>query len=147
MRDLVNNIKTGLGLAPQVVTADQDGVSIDVRGFDSLAIVVALGAAGDTLAADTKFDFKLQHAEDNGAGSPDSWEAVGSDDVLYQTVDANGVFLTVDADAEAGQAYRVGYKGSRRWVRVQTDVTGTHENGTPVAVIAVQGDAHIKPVS
>ena len=41
----------------------------------------------------------------------------------------------------AGEIYRVGYVGGKRYVRVVLAKTGTHSNGTPLGAMIVRGHA------
>ena len=145
MRDIISNLKVTAGLAAQVVTADQS-VEVDLLGFGSLMFAVNVGAAGDTLSGAVKFDLVLQHAEDD-EGSAGSYEAVPQADCQDQVIDEDGVIVTIDADGEAGQLYKVGYVGSRRFVKLTLDVTGSHSNGTPFSVDVIRGNAALLPVS
>lgn len=147
MRDIISNVKVLEALAPQVIAADANA-AVDRLGFDSLMFVVDVGASGDTLATDVKFDLYLEHADDNGSGSAGTYAGVtGTYDAQGLAVDEDGKFATIDGEADAGQMYRIGYVGDKRHVRVRVDATGTHENGTPMSVMAVMGNADRLPVS
>ena len=55
------------------------------------------------------------------------------------SVDSNGIFLTLDANAETPQVTSIGYVGGKRYLRVVADFTGTHSNGTPIAATIIKG--------
>jgi len=148
MRDLANNIKVLQALIAAVVTASVNGADIDLQGFNSAALALNVGAEGDTLSGSVKFDFVLQEAPDDGTGSPGTYVNVTDNNkVTYGTVDANGIFATVDDNAEAPAVHRIGYIGIERFIRVVVTATGTHTNGTPIGVVAVLGDPDLKPVA
>lgn len=128
MRDIANNIGVKLAITPAVKTAAGDGVAIDTLGFNSVAFAVNTGAvagAGD-------FGVKLQHSD----------TATGGD-----FVDAPAGTFTSNAPATlaASSAYKVGYVGTKRYVRLQTIMAG----GTSIALgaVAVLGNAASRPVS
>jgi hypothetical protein len=148
MRDLANNLKALAALVAAVVTADTNGADVDLQGFDSAMIALNVGAEGDTLSGSVKFDFILQEAPDDGAGSPGTYVAVtDTKKVTYGTVDSSGIFATIDDNAEAPAVHRIGYIGTERFIRVVVDATGTHTNGTPMSAMAVLGNAELKPVA
>ncbi len=134
MRDLHNNIAVKQALEAIVVNNDTEGTgdTVDLRGYNAASLIVDVGESGDTLSGSVKHDLKLQHS-DNAS----DWSAVAQADVVGGTVDANGIFATIDADGEDGAIYRIGYVGSKRYIRLFCDTTGTHTNGTPMAAVAV----------
>jgi hypothetical protein len=150
MRDLHSNIKVTTHLVPLVLNNDAEGTpatGIDTKGFDSLEFVVVLGDSGDTLSGSVLLDLRLQHSDDNT-----NWVDVSSvDDVLIgsnprtTTISGTGVFATIDAPAEDQTHFRIGYRGTRRYARILIDTTGTHTNGTPATVIAIQSSAALAP--
>lgn len=148
MRDIISNIKVQSALAPQVVTEDKTA-AVDRRGFDSLMFVVDVGASGDTLSGTVKFDFYLEHADDNGSGSAGSWAPVTNPfHAQGLAVDStDGKFATIDGATDDETTYRIGYVGDKHHVRVRVAVTGTHETGTPMAISAILGNPASKPVS
>lgn len=135
-------------IEPQVATADVTGATIDTQGFDSCALMALLGASGDTLSASVKVEMEVQHAADDGSGSPDTWAACADDDIFDPVAGTNaGTFAVVDAPAEDEQPYATGYRGSRRFVRLVANLTGTHTNGIEVAGAAILGHPHQSPVN
>jgi len=129
MKDMHSNIKAVAAIAPAVKTDAEDGAAIDLLGFRSAEIVVNTGAlvgAGD-------FGFKIQH----------SHTATGGDFVDAPATDLLGT--PPAAAMTAASVYRVGYVGSRRYVRVVTIDNG----GTSLAIsaVAVLGNPAIAPVA
>jgi hypothetical protein len=121
MRDLYSNITAIPALAPAVQSAAGNGASIDTLGAGKLAFVVNTGAvagAGD-------FGLKLQES-DNGS--------TGWTDVAADQVDS-----TAPATLAADSAYRLGYRGWKRHVRLAlTKAGGTSIAAGAVAVIVPQ---------
>jgi hypothetical protein len=141
--DLHHNILVESVLKTQVVSGAAGEVAvtkIDRQGFESLEFIAALGESGDTLSGSLKLDFILKEGELNDGSdlAPVTDETV----VLGATPDSNGVVITVDADGKDGKIYSVGYVGSKRYTALVPRKTGTHTNGTPLAIVAVKGGAH-----
>ena len=128
MRDLFSNIGAGLALAPAVQSAAVQGPAIDTLGFDSIAFTVATGAivgAGD-------FGLKLQESDTTTGGD--------FTDAAAEVVDTNA-----PATLAAASAYKLGYTGFKRYVRLAVTKAG----GTSIAAgaIAVLGNAGERPVT
>lgn len=151
MRDLHNNINVLKSVAAQKAqgTTDITGADVDVQGFESLEHVVTVGTSGDTLSGALKMDLILEHADaDSTGGAAGIYSAViSADDVVGGTVDASGIFASVNSNALANAVYKIGYIGAKRFTRVKIDLTGTHTNGTNVAGLALLGNANLLPVS
>lgn len=146
MRDMSQNIRTVIGLAPAVHTADANGVTVDRLGFDSVTFAVAMGVGGDTFTSSKRLDFIMEHSDDGAA-----WSPVGADNVVGAEADIAGVVLSQRAAHAAADVRRFGYVdgtiGDRRYVRLNLDVVGTHSAGTPIAVTAILGNAAERPVT
>lgn len=118
-RDLTNNIDVAESIRPQVATAGVNGETVDLRGCDSVAFAVSVGAitgsGGDATVT-------LEESADGSTG----WTAVDSDDIL-------GTEPTLAADT----AYQFGYIGGERYVRAVFGL-GTETN-VAVSVTAAKG--------
>lgn len=149
MKDLHNNIKVVQALDPATVTADANGSGIDRQGFCAVEHIVSVGESGDTLSGSVYIELVIQESSDNSTWADVTAAAdvlVGADGISAAP-DSSGVFATVDAAAEDDRHFRIGYRGSERYSRVQVDVTGTHTNGTPIAVLAVLSGAEQSAVT
>lgn len=136
MRDISNRTVAVATQVPAVVTADADGTTVDLQGFNSAMVVVNTGVEGDTLSASVKFDFILEHSDDDS-----TWSAVtSSTDVTEGSVDSSGIFLTLDDNAETPQISQIGYIGGKQYIRCKIDATGSHSNGTPMGVTVIKGN-------
>lgn len=119
MRDLYSNIAAIPALAPAVQAAAGNGLAIDTLGAGRLAFVVNTGAA------DGNFGVKLQESDTGTSG----WT-----DVAAAQVDS-----TAPAVLAANSAYRLGYRGWKRYVRLAlTKASGTSIAAGAVAVIVPQ---------
>lgn len=115
MRDLYSNIAALPALAPAVQSAAAQGVAVDTLGAGRLAFVVTTGA----VTGDGDFGVKLQES-DTGTSA---WT-----DVVAEQVDT-----TAPATLAADSAYRLGYRGWKRYVRLALTKAG----GTSIAAGAV----------
>lgn len=142
MKDLHHNVKPVTTLLPVVTSTDKDGASVDIQGFSSVEHIIHVGAPGDTFSGSIKFDFYIEESA-NGT----DWAGVtNEEDILGEfTLGADGHFLTIDADAECSQLYRIGYRGNKRYSRVTMNKTGTHTTGTPLSMLALKGHPQLAP--
>lgn len=124
-RDLYNNIGVSASVVPAVLTATGTGTGVDTRGFQSVTAVINTGA----IVAAGLFTPKLQESDDNA-----TFTDVAAGDLL-------GAFANLAASA----VQRVGYKGSKRYVRVVL----TYVSGTSIAAgaVIVLGHAELAPVA
>jgi hypothetical protein len=119
-----------------LTSTDVTGVTIDVQGFNSVSFFVNIGANGGTLNGTNRVDFKLQHGDNSNLSDVTAVSNIG--EAGGYTVDSAGTFTTIDASGEVSAVYKVAYTGSKRYVRVVADVTGTIS--LPVSVTALLGD-------
>lgn len=146
MHNIANNIVIAQPLNPQTIQAAALNTgNIDMQGFESLAVVVAIGDIADTLGASVRIDLKIEHAEDNGSGAPGSYAACTDEDVLNFTGLASGVFASIDASGKENKRHVIEYRGGRRFVKV-TATPVSLVTGGPVAMLALKGRAHEMPV-
>lgn len=104
-----------------------DGASIDMKGFYSALFVVNTG----TISGDGDFSFKVQESDETGSGFAD--------------VDADDVIGTAPATMAATSAYKLGYRGSKRFVRLA--VTKAGGTSIQLGAVAILGHAHHAPVA
>lgn len=144
MKDLHSNIKVVNALSPVVLTADQNGATIDRQGFEGVEHIVQLGATGDTLSGSVYVELVIQESDDNSSWSDVTAanDVIVGGDGISAAPDANGVFATIDDNAEDDRHFRIGYRGGKRYSRVQLDFTGTHTNGIEASALAVLGAPH-----
>ena len=51
----------------------------------------------------------------------------------------------IDAPTEDSRTVKFGYMGSKRFVQALATATGSHSSGTPIGIIAVQGNPSVAP--
>ena len=143
MRDLDSQLVVVEGINPIVMTVAVGALNtgnVDLQGFDGAEVVLHFGAkhASDTLSATNKITFLLEHADDDGTGSPGAYAAVAAADVIGVTP-ATGVIYVVDAEADVAQVFQCGYVGNKRYIRATATPAGTIANGVPLAVEVIKG--------
>ena len=139
MKDLYNNVDAVAVLDPISCTdADSHAVETDLAGCNSVLIGFHVGLTGSTLSESNYWTLKLEHADDDGAGSADSYSDVAAADVLGLTP-ASGICITIDADAEDNTLYSFGYVGGKRFIKVTIAETGTGPT-IPLSAFIIKGD-------
>ena len=142
-RDISNRTVAVATQVPAVVTADANGTGVDLQGFESAMVVVNTGAEGDTLSGSVKFDFILEDSDDDS-----TYTAVtSSTSVTEGSVDSSGIFLTLDANGETPQISEIEYLGTKRYVRVVANFSGTHGTGTIFGGVGIKGHPLHGPTS
>ncbi len=141
MKDMSNSIATAVSLVSAVRTAAANGTGVDLQGYESATLIADVGAEGDALASDKYFEISLEHSDDNS-----SWSDVAQADIVDGTISSGGIWLKLDGSAggnpdTAGEIYRVGYIGGKRYIRGVLAKSGTHSNGTPISLFVVKGNA------
>ena len=135
----------------EIKTADEDGDSVDNRGFESVLHFVTLGVSGDTLSVSVKVELKLEDSIDDvtfvAVTNADHVNInTGSSDGVVVEPDSNGIFATIDDPAEDDLVYAIGYRGLKRHSRVVYDITGSHSNGMPMSNQAIRSRPAVSPV-
>lgn len=128
VRDLKNNIDAVASLDPAVrATGTANGSSADLAGYGAAVALVNFGAYTNGTHTPS-----LEHSDDNSA-----FAAVAA-------AELDGSFTPISASA-AGTTQRVGYRGSKRYLRVVMTVAGGATGAASSAVI-LRGAAAMAPV-
>jgi hypothetical protein len=144
-------------LALATRTASANSSSVDTQGFGSGHFTAFYGAAGDTLSGTVTIETKLQHSDDNS-----TWVDCADSDIIVERKNGNTTGLAVGTAAGAtttgvafratassqltgGISVRVGYIGSKRYVRLVDSRAGTQSSGTASNVVAVLGNPEYNP--
>ena len=115
MRDIYSNFAAIPALAPAVQTAAAQGAAIDLLQTGSVAFIVTTGE----VAGSGNFGLTLQES-DTGTSA-------------WANVDAEQMDSNAPATLAASSAYRLGYRGWKRYVRLSL----TRASGTSIAAGAV----------
>ena len=126
-RDLASNLFPAVSLDVAVFTSDQNGTGVDLAGYESAVALFIFGASGDTLSGSVKVLPVLQESDDDG-----TYTDVAAADLV-------GALTVVDDPAEDSLVQKVGYIGSKRYLRTKFDFTGTHTNGIECSGVVVRG--------
>ncbi len=149
-RDLTNNVKGVTGLAPAVRTSSALSAKADTQGFESVIARFSSGTFGDTVSGSLYTEAELQESDDDS-----TYTAVADADLLFpvwqgkaaRVGTATGTFFSSKTTGAADTAglYEVGYRGSKRYLKVNVRLTGTHTNGTPASVSFSLGNPGFTP--
>lgn len=128
MKDLHSHISPVQALGPVVVAATATSAAIDLQGFNSAEVLINTGAvagAGD-------YTTKLQESDTTTSGD-------------FTDVAAANLLGTFPTNLAADSVYRVGYKGTKRYLRTVT----TKNGGTSVAagIVVIRGHAANGPIA
>jgi hypothetical protein len=130
MKDLKNRVAVAHLLDAGAVSADTKTKYVDLAGFKSAIVLVNLGSASFSSASIAPI---LQESDSTADAS---FTNVAASDMI-------GSFSAV-SDANSDQVTQVvGYIGSKRYIRVFLDISGTLS--IPASVDAVLSDAVVEP--
>ena len=123
MKDMKNNQDVVSSIVPAVYKTNQNGTGADLKEFDGAMLVFHGGALTDGTHTPAG-----KESNDNAA-----WNVIDSDDLEGALV-----------DMVANSVQRVGYKGSKRYIRAQMDSSGS--TGMSYSATVVRGFPHRAPV-
>ena len=138
MLDNFSTHKVVLAEVPAAITGTATSDTIDLLGFNSVTCYVAFGA--DTTPPDGSNYWTCTIHESDAASS--GFAAAAAGDVIGNTANAFGVVNSGDDD---NAIYALGYKGTKRYLRIV--VTETGAVSTTICAFAVLGNASDGPVS
>lgn len=136
MRDMMNLITPKRVISPQSVSDNTAlvGQIIDRQGYESLTYVILAGSLAD---ADATFAALL---EEGDAANLSDAAAVADADLIG--TEALASFLFSDDD----KAFKLGYKGSKRYTRL-TITPAANASAALIAAVAVLGDPANSPTA
>ena len=133
-----------VAITPQIIVnscSPENLVSgdIDLKGSNAAAIYVVLGDVdelGGSPVGAAKVETILEHAADDGTGSPGAYAAVALADVVGPTSVSGGVVATSTAD----QAFvaNLSYVGDKRFIRLTLQPTAL-TNGGQITAFVMKG--------
>lgn len=101
-------------------TEDATGSSVEMAGFHGAAVLIITGAYTDGSHA-----FAIQESDDNS-----EWNDVDASDL-------DGEAPTISAAGDADSKFRIGYAGTKRYLRV--NVTASGETGATYGAYILKG--------
>lgn len=136
LRDYISNMAV-LAQINATLAADNTPAAIDMRGYDSVSVLIGVGIGGITFDASNKVEVKLTDSDDDS-----TYAAVDAADVVLgknadASVGTGGIVRSLIAAHAAATTAKVGYIGGKRYLKVLADFTGTHATGTPICVTVV----------
>ncbi len=117
-------------------TTEGTGVGVDLQGYEAATVAAHIGVSGDTLSGSVYLTPGLEESDALASG----YAAVAAADLL-------GAFTVIDAAAEDEVVQVVGYRGSKRFIRLLITFTGTHTVGTPISGVVVLGKPRYAPTA
>ena len=135
MKDILNMMKKtpDVSIGAVVKTADTDGASADLQGYESALIIAALGANGDTMSATVMMEIEVEESADDSNFT----DVADADLINYVAGTNDGCMAVDDGTADDSAFYVAQYIGSKRYVRVVLNATGTHSTGTIVGAAII----------
>lgn len=128
MRDLASNIGIAPTLAPVDYSATTKGTAVDLRDFDSAAVVVNTGA----ITSSGVYAVSVQESDTTTDGD-------------FADVDASDLVGSLPTALAATSAYKVSYIGTKRYIRAV--ITKTSGTSIVAGAVVVLGAAHRLPVA
>ena len=131
-RDLMNHVHPVAAIAPQVATGATalTGAIIDTQGYDSLTFLIQLGTLAATSVAATVLVEEGDESDLSDAAAVADANLVGSEALAGFT------------HADDGETRKIGYVGSKRYVRLTITPTGNDAN-LPISAMALLGHPQI----
>lgn len=159
LRGIMEKLKSVISIYPQLVTSSAavTGSGVDTIGYGSCMIEVSVGAAGDTWSSSNKYSLEVLVSDDNSsfsAAADSDLYSVASAGGSYAspsgTVAASGGFKVLSnsgAGVQEKQNYKIGYRGTHRYVAAKVNKAGTLSTGTYFSASVILGHADAEPVS
>lgn len=135
--DLHSLIKVIVSLYPQTVqtTAEGTGAAVDTKGFHEVEALYSVGAAGDTWSSSVKVKLELHESDASGSG-------------FAAAADTDLIGPIAEWEIKTGKeklTWKIGYKGSKRYVKPVFKLTGTHTVGTILSSSVLLGKPDLAP--
>lgn len=137
----ISGIKVVQTLVPILgnTTAEGTGVAVDRQGFQDAVMVAECGISGDTLSGSLKWTIAFQESDTTTAGD--------FTDIAAADMGGAANDHIIDAAAEDPTTVIREYRGTKRYLRIVFEQTGTHTNGTPISAVILLGRPSEIPVT
>ncbi len=148
MKDLVSKLKFVTGIGPAALSADQTAVAVDLQGYESAVLHLAIGIGGITFDASNYIEFTLRHSDDGATYTDVTLADLAGDDKqssIETSQDSKSAIKQLKAEHAAAAIYEIGYIGGKRYLELDIEFTGTHGTATPICYSVIKGDARILP--
>lgn len=132
--DLHEESSGAVAIGCAALSADNTPAAVDLAGFNSAELVLAIGVGGITFTGVNKIEFVLTHSHDDS-----TYVNCTDADVLGASATiTNGIIKALVAAHAAAATYRFGYVGPRRYLKLLADFSGTHASPTPIAATVLK---------
>jgi hypothetical protein len=148
MKDLASKLAISQLFGPVVVAADQAAAVLDLQGYNSVALALAIGISGITFDGANNIEFTLEHSDDNVTYTNVTLADLNGKDVPASIINAANGASSIKRQITAHGAaavYEFGYIGGKRFLRADIEFNGTHGNGTPISWSAIRSNAMVQP--
>lgn len=137
-KDLYHNIAVVHLMDPANIDDNDDETTkiLDTAGFGSAVLSVSVGA----LTGATTSHSLLPTLQESATTVGTDFKDVASTDII-------GAFTLMDSTSEDQVTQVVGYKGSKRYLRVKMDFTGTDITAAYVSCVGILGDPETAPAT
>jgi hypothetical protein len=136
MRDQMNDLHILSAISPVAARTDNTAIAssiIDRRGYESLTFGILVGTNTD---ADATFAVTMTHGDDSGL----------SDSAAVPTAQILGTLALAGYNfADDAESRKVGYLGTKRYVRLTITPSGNDSGNIFLAAAAILGNPHIAP--
>ena len=119
------------------LSADNTPSAIDLQGYDSATLLLQIGIGGITFDGTNKIEFVLTHSDDNS-----TYTNVSATDLTgasAPTTVTSGIIKSLIVAKAAADVSEYGYIGSKRYLKLLADFSGTHGTGTPICATINKG--------
>ena len=138
MRDLYSNIDVRRAISPTATIAGDSAIVseiIDMRGYSAMVVLIQLGSVADV---DATFTLLNEEGDDSGL----------SDNAAVADGDLNGTETLVSFDfADDNLARKIGYHGSKRYVRMTITPSGNSSGDFFMSASAILHRAAQTPIA
>lgn len=143
MKDLYTVKKEIIILEPKVYSANNTPLTIDLAGFKSAILNLAIGIGGITFSTTNKIEFVLTHSDDDSV-----YTNVTSDDFVNgeDLSITDGIVKSLIAAHATASMSEFGYIGNKRYLELLADFSGTHGTGTPISATLSLGHPNYTPI-
>lgn len=134
-------------LVPAVRNSDTASTGMDLQNCDDAVLIAHLGDSADTLNGSNTIEIEVQESDTDVDGN---YTAVANADLTNYSAEATtnvGTIALINAAAEDQAVFFAGYKGSKRFIRLKFNFTGTHSTGIPCAVTGLRSRLRAQPAN
>jgi hypothetical protein len=122
------------------ITTTTESSACDLRGFGAVDVLFILGDSADILAANLSWTWSLEEC----ATTDGSYTPVALADLIGVTTLAGCI---ANDEAEDSNVYRIGYKGSKRFIKGVMTAAGSTSSGIFCTIVAIKSQAAVEPTT